>query len=308
MAGGAGYIGSHVVRRLLAAERDVVVLDDLSTASHHGAVAPRFYVGDLFDPVLMGSIIAEHEIDTVIHAAASHHPIRPMSSTAAAFAGFVKSGVSKLIFTSSCAVYGSSGAGHLVDETSATGPLSRYGAGKLAVEQHLLNLSRTMGLRVVVLRCFNVAGAYRDEGFAGSAGDPSRLINMACHVATGRSASVPVFGSDVPTLDGTGVRDYAHVDDVARAYVNAVLYLERGGRSVVLNCGTGDGHSVMQVVRAVEHASDMAIPVRLLPRRPHEVPSMVADIRKIRETLGWAPRFDSLASIVRSALACARAD
>lgn len=307
VAGGAGYIGSHVVRRLLAAGRDVVVLDDLSTASHHVAPSPRFYMGDLFDLRLVDSIIAEHGVDTIIHAAANHYPIRRMASAATAFTSLVKSGVSKLIFTSSCAVYGPSGARCLVDETCATNPLSCYGEDKLALERVLLNLSETAQLRCVVLRCFNVAGALRRNAFSGSVGDSSRLVNIACRVATGRSGSVPVFGSNFPTVDGTGERDYVHVDDVAKAFVRAASYLERGGGSVVLNCGTGNGHSVLEVVRAVERESGVAVPISVLPHKPEEVPCMVADIRKIRETLGWAPRFDSLSLIVRSALACARA-
>lgn len=307
VVGGAGYIGTHVVRRLLAAGRDVVGLDDLSTKSHRRTTDHRLYVGDLFDTVLVGSIIAEHGIDTIIHAAASHHPINRMSSTAAALAGFMRAGVSKVIFTSSCAVYGPSRAGHLVDETCAQNPVSAYGAQKLALEQLLLSLSGAAGFRCVVLRCFNVAGAYRGDGFSGSTGDPSRLINMASQVAAGRRMHVPVFGSDLPTRDGTCVRDYVHVDDVAKAYVNAVSYLDGGGRSVVLNCGSGRGHSVREVLRAVEIESGVSIPAYLLPRRAQDVPSMVASNARIRETLGWVPRKESLLSSVRSALACEHA-
>jgi UDP-glucose 4-epimerase len=307
VVGGAGYIGSHVVRRLLVVGRDVVVLDDLSMKSHHRTTHGRLYVGDLFDTMLVGSLISEHGIDTIIHAAASHHPIHRMSSTAAAFAGFVKAGVSKVIFTSSCAVYGSSQAEHRVDETCAQNPVSTYGAEKLALEQLLLSLSRTAGLRCVVMRCFNVAGAHLGDGFFGSTGDPSRLINMASQVATGRTMHVPVFGSDFPTRDGTCVRDYVHVDDVASAYVNAVAYLEGGGRSVVLNCGSGHGHSVREVLRAVEAESGVMVPARFLPRRFEDVPFMVSSNRMIRQTLDWFPRKDSLLTIVRSALACERA-
>lgn len=306
VAGGAGYIGSHVVRRLLVEGRDVVVLDDLSTTSHHRTTHHRLYVGDLFDPILVGRIIAAHGIDTIIDVAASHHPSQRISTTATALAGFLKAGASKVIFTSSCAVYGPSRAGQPVDETCAQSPVSAHGGEKLALEQLLLSLSGTDGFRCVVMRCFNVVGAYRDEGFFGSTGDPSRLINTAIQVAAGRKTHVPVFGSDLPTRDGTCVRDYVHVDDVARAFVNAVTYLDRGGRSVVLNCGSGLGHSVRDVLGAVEAESGVIVPARFLPRRPGDVPFMVSNIRKIRETLDWCPRQDSLLAAVRTALECER--
>lgn len=302
VAGGAGYIGSHVVRRLLSAHRDVVVLDNLSAGSKHENAAARFYAGDLLDSARVSSIVAEHGIDTIVDAASIHHSAPRTSSFAAALTDFVRSGVSKMIFTSSCAVYAPSQAGCLVDETYETNPPSRYGSEKLAFEQVLSSFSRSAGLRSVVLRCFNVAGAYHGSGFSGSPGDPSRLINLARDVAYGRSMYVPVLGSDFATMDGTCVRDYVHVDDVAGAYVDALSYLDEGGRTVVLNCGCGRGHSVREVIRAVEIESGVMIPVRLFPRRPHDVPFMVACNDRIRETLGWAPSNVSLSSIVRSAL------
>ncbi|MFI8718740.1 NAD-dependent epimerase/dehydratase family protein [Stenotrophomonas sp. NPDC077464] len=308
VAGGAGYIGSHVAHRLLVAGRDVVVLDDLSTRTHRQTADPRHYVGDLFDTALVGSIIAEHGVDTIIHAAASHHPIQRMSSTAAALACFVKAGVSKFVFTSSCAVYGSSRLGDSVDETCAPKPQSTYGLEKLALEQLLLSLSRTAGLRCVLMRCFNVAGAYRGGRFSGSAGDPTRLINMACQVAVGRRTYVPVYGSSFATRDGTCVRDYVHVDDVARAYVNAVSYLDAGGRSEVLNCGSGHGHSVREVLRVVGDESGVLVQARFFPSRLEDMPFMVSSNRRIRETLGWFPSEDTFLTIVSSALECERAD
>lgn len=307
VAGGAGYIGSHIVRRFLDADRSVVALDDLSKIVHRRPTAARFYQADIFDRALVESIIAKHGIDTIIHAATSHHPMRRLTSVATAFAGYAGSGVSKLIFTSSCAVYGASRAGQPVDETSTTAPISGYGSEKLALERMFLDLSKTTGLRCVVLRCFNVAGAYRAVGFSGSPGDPIRLINMACQVATGRRNHVPVYGSDLPTDDGTCVRDYVHVDDVAAAYVSAASYLGEGGDSVVLNCGSGRGHSIGEILRAVEIETGVAIPVELLPRRSQDVPFMVAGIDGIRETLGWAPRKSSLLAILRSTLACEHA-
>ncbi|WP_313345100.1 NAD-dependent epimerase/dehydratase family protein [Stenotrophomonas sp.] len=314
--GGAGYIGSHVVRLLFAAGRDVVVVDDLSTGSANCVAGSWFYAGDLFAPAMLTQIVAEHCIDTIIYAAATQHEL-PCPTTAharlcvesplaAVFNTVVRSGVSKVVFTSTCAVYGPSRDGCIVDETCPTVPLSPYGVDKLAVEQHLLNLSREVGLRCVVLRCFNVAGAYRGEGFSGTSGNPARLVNVACQVAAGRRANVPVFGWDFPTKDGTSIRDYADVDDVARAHVNAVDYLNGGGSSIVLNCGSGQGHSLIDVVRAVEIEARAAVPLCLLDRRLQEVPFMVANIAKIRETLGWVPRTDSLLSVVRSALACER--
>ncbi|MBT2767288.1 UDP-glucose 4-epimerase [Stenotrophomonas sp. ISL-67] len=314
--GGAGYIGSHIVRHLLAADRGVLVVDDLSTGSPDGVAGSRLYTCDLFSPKMLLKIIAEHGVETVVHAATSHHepqrsPITVGRSEgapplAAIFDDIVRAGVSKLVFTSTCAVYEPSRVGRTVDEKFTTVPLSQYGADKLAVERHLLSLSYDAGLKCVSLRCFNVAGVHRGDGFLGSAGDPSRLINMACEVATGRRTLVPVFVSDCPTTDGTWVRDYVHVDDVARAHVNAVSYLDDGGPSIVLNCGSGHGHSVLEVLGAVEGEAVVPIPKSLLPRRWGKVPFMVADIRLIQETLGWAPRRDSLVSIIRDSLAYGR--
>lgn len=316
--GGAGYIGSHIVRRLISSKRKVVVVDSLSGASVHCSPAVSIYAGDQFCPELLDRVISKHRVDTVIHVASSHPCFRSPSSDdgsanrsvpmASLIDGAVKLGVSKWVFTSTCAVYAPSSTGQLVAESNLAAPLSMYGEDKLAVEDHLLGLSKRGQMRCVVLRCFNVAGAYCGDGFLGSGGDPSRLVNTLCQVATGRRDHVCVFGADFPTVDGTCVRDYVHVDDVALAHVEAVSYLDTGGASAVLNCGSGRGHSVLEVAKAVAHASGVAVSTRLLARRRNDVPSMVADNQRIRKTLGWAPRADALECIVRSALAVARAN
>lgn len=315
--GGAGYIGSHIVRHLLAEERRVLVVDDLSTGSPDAVAGSVLYTQDFFSPFALSRIIAEHGVDTVVHVAAPprDHERSVLSlggadgaqDLATMFGGIVRSGASKVVFTSSCAVYGLTAAGRTVNERFTTLPLSRYAAGKLAAERHLLSLSRASGLQCVVLRCFNVAGVHHGNGFCGTTGDRSRLINMACEVSVGKRTHVPILGLDFPTTDGSFVRDYVHVDDVATAHVNAVSYLEGGGRSIILNCGSGCGRSVLDVLRTVEDEAVLPIPTRVLPRRSGEIPFMVADIDAIGETLCWAPRSDSLVSIVRDSLAYERA-
>ena len=313
VTGGAGYIGSHAVLALLDAGIGVVVLDDLSTGVR-GAVPPGvpFVRGSTGDAALLAELFRRHPVSAVLHFAASlvvpESVVRPLdywrnnvANTLALAQGCVEAGVRRFVFSSTAAVYGARPS-PLVDEDTPCAPINPYGASKLAAERALADAAAAHGLSVVALRYFNVAGA--DP--AGRAGQrrpgATHLIKVACEAALGRRPEVAVFGTDYPTPDGTGVRDYIHVTDLARAHVEALRHLMMGGGSLTLNCGYGRGHSVLEVLRAVERASGRRVPTRFAPRRAGDPPALIAHADRVREALGWRPAFDDLDRIVASAL------
>ncbi|MDA5631905.1 MULTISPECIES: UDP-glucose 4-epimerase GalE [Rhizobium/Agrobacterium group] len=314
VTGGAGYIGSHMVWALLDAGEEVVVVDRLSTGSRW-AVAPaaRFYLGDAADRTLLDQIFEENQIETIFHFAGSlsvpESISRPLEyyenntgTTRSLVAAAVAHGIRNFIFSSTAAVYGNQPFDGPVPETAILSPENPYGLSKLASEIMLRDVVQAHDFNYVALRYFNVAGA-DPQGRAGPSptGVPN-LIKVACEAATGRRARVEVYGTDYPTADGTGVRDYIHVSDLIDAHMLAMAHLRAGGGTRTLNCGYGVGYSVLDVLHAVRQESEQDFPVIHCPRRPGDIAAMVADSTRIQSELGWRPRFNDLAIIVRTAL------
>ncbi|MCG5238971.1 UDP-glucose 4-epimerase GalE [Azospirillum doebereinerae] len=314
VTGGAGYIGSHVVLALRDAGRAVVVVDDLSTGRR--AAVPDgvpLVVSSAGDAELVAATIAAHGVGTVMHFAGSivvpESVEKPLDyyrnntvNSLALVGACVASGVERFIFSSTAAVYGMPDA-MPIDEEAPTRPINPYGRSKLMTEWMLRDTAAAHGLRYVALRYFNVAGA--DP--AGRSGQSSRLathlLKIAAQAATGQRAEIQVYGDDYPTPDGTCVRDYIHVSDLAAAHVAALVHLEAGGDSQTLNCGYGRGYSVREVLDMVETVLGRPLPVRTAGRRAGDPPALVAGTERIGRTLDWTPRHADLETIVRTALA-----
>lgn len=313
VTGAAGYIGSHVVLALLAAGRRVAALDNLSTGRRDLVpLEVPFFHGDAGDADLAARIFAEHEIGAVLHFAGSivvpESVTRPLdyyrNNTIVAhalIAACVRAGVGRFVFSSTAAVYGMPDR-LPVDEDAPTAPINPYGASKLMTEWMLRDAAAAHGLRYVALRYFNVAGA--DPGGRSGQCSPvaTHLIKIACEAAVGRRAEVAVFGDDYPTPDGSCLRDYIHVSDLADAHVLALAHLEAGGDCRTLNCGYGRGHSVLDVLAAAGRVLGRPLPTRIAPRRAGDPPALVAGARRIADVLGWRPRYDDLETIIGHAL------
>ena len=312
VTGGAGYIGSHVVRQLGSAGEGVVTLDNLSTGFEAAVTAGDLVVGDTGDAALLERIFAENDIDTVMHFAA--HTIVPESvadplkyyrnntaSSRTLLEASARHGVKNFVFSSTAAVYGIPDGGRASEE-SATQPINPYGTSKLMTEWMLRDLSAASDLNYVALRYFNVAGCEPTGTIGQSTPKATLLVKVACEAATGRRPGVSIFGTDYPTPDGTGLRDYIHVEDLATAHLDALNYLRDGGQSTVLNCGYGHGYSVREVLSAVEKANGQALNIAEEPRRAGDPPELIAVANRVREVLGWSPKFDDLDTIVRTSL------
>ena len=316
VTGGAGYIGSHVVRQLGEAGERVFVLDDLSTGFEQAVLHGTLVVGNTGDPACLARVFGKQDIDTVMHFAA--HTIVPESvadplkyyrnNTAASrtlLEWSLKAGVGHFVFSSTAAVYGVPPSG-IAAETSPTEPINPYGQSKLMTELMLRDVAAASKLRYVTLRYFNVAGSDPAGRIGQSTPEATLLTKVACEAAVGKRPHVSIFGTDYETPDGTGIRDFIHVEDLADAHLRALDYLGRGGASTTLNCGYGHGYSVRAVIAAVERASGAPLRVVERARRDGDIPALVADARRIREVLGWMPRHDDLDLIARSALAWER--
>jgi UDP-glucose 4-epimerase len=312
VTGGAGYIGSHVALMLSEAGEQVVVLDNLSTGFRDAVPDGTFVQGDVADRGLVSGLIRTYDIDTVMHFAA--HTVVPESvadplkyygnntcATRTLLECCRDTAVKHFVFSSSAQVYGICADG-LIGEEAPTAPANPYGASKLMSEWMLRDLSAGSDLRHVTLRYFNVAGSDPKGRIGQSTRDATLLIKAACEVGLGKRPELTVFGTDYPTPDGTGVRDYIHVTDLAAAHVRALDHLRNGGPSGTYNAGYGHGFSVRQVVAAVERALGKKLPVREAPRRAGDPPSLIAMSGAIRRTLGWKPELDDLDIIVRTTL------
>jgi UDP-glucose 4-epimerase len=314
VTGGAGYIGSHMVHELVDAGEKVVVLDNLVTGFDWAvAESAPLIIGDTGDQPLVSSIIAEHGVEAIIHFAAStvvpESVAEPLSyyrnntvNSRALIETAVKGGVKHFIFSSTAAVYGNPER-MPVKEEAPTVPMSPYGWSKLMTETMLRDAGFAHGLGYVILRYFNVAGADPKLRTGQSTRHATHLIKVATEAALGQRAKVDVFGTDYPTPDGTGIRDYIHVSDLARAHSDALRHLRAGGESLTLNCGYGHGFSVLEVIDTVKRVSGVDFRVDTAPRRPGDPAQVVAAADKARALLGWRPQLDDLTTIVAHALA-----
>ena len=314
VTGGAGYIGSHMVHALADAGEPVVVLDDLSTGFR--SALPQsvpLCVGDAGDQHLVASILGDHKISAIIHFAGSivvpdslRDPLgyyrNNTVNTRALIESAVKGGVKHFIFSSTAAVYGDP-AVLPVREDAPTRPKSPYGTSKLMSEIMLHDVATAHDLRYVILRYFNVAGADPKQRTGQATPAATHLIKVGVETALGMRPKLEVYGTDYPTRDGTCIRDYIHVSDLARAHSAALTHLRRGGGSMTFNCGYGRGFSVLEVIGAIERVTGRKLSVQMVGRRPGDPVSLVADVSRIRSHLHWSPQFQDLDTIVSHALA-----
>lgn len=312
VTGGAGYIGSHVVKQLGAAGERIVILDNLSTGFRPAITHGSFVEGDTGDAELIGRILEEYAVESVIHFAAHtivpesvENPLKYYGNNTCKTRNLLQccqaAGVKHFIFSSTAAVYGIP-EDTVCREDTPLAPINPYGASKLMSEMMLRDLSLASDLRHVILRYFNVAGSDPEGQIGQSTRNATLLIKVAAEVAVGKRQKLYVFGTDYPTPDGTGVRDYIHVSDLADAHIQALKYLRQDGSSTTLNCGYGHGYSVREVIEAVNRAHGQPIAVEEHPRRAGDPPSLIAAVGKIHETLNWQPRHDDLDFIVRTSL------
>jgi UDP-glucose-4-epimerase GalE len=312
VTGGAGYIGSHTAKALSAAGFCPIVLDDLSRGHASAVKWGPFISADIADSLQVRRIIEKHDVKAVLHFAASAYVSESMTAprkyflnnvrnTLGFLEGVADSGVNQIVFSSTCATYGIP-EGVSIAEEHPQRPVNPYGDSKLFVERVLHWYAQAYGLRFVTLRYFNAAGA-DPQGEIGEQHDPeTHLIPRVIQAALGRLPEIEIFGNDYDTPDGTAVRDYVHVSDLADAHVLALQHLLRGGPNCALNLGTGRGHSVREVIDAVEKVSGRKVQTRILPRRQGDPPVLVARSSRAREILNWSPRRSSLETIVRTAL------
>jgi len=288
VTGGAGYIGSHVVRQLGDAGEDVITLDNLSTGFEAAVTAGELIIGDTGDEALLERLFSGHDIDTVMHFAAHtivpesvSDPLKYYGNNTASSRTLLdvsnRHSVKHVVFSSTAAVYGIPPDG-AASEATPTRPINPYGSSKLMTEWMLRDLAFAGGPSYVALRYFNVAGCEPTGTIGQSTPKATLLVKVACEAATGRRPGVSIFGTDFPTPDGTGLRDYIHVQDLAAAHLDALTYLRGGGKSTTLNCGYGQ------------------------PRRAGDPPELISVATKILKVLGWTPQYDDLDTIVRTSL------
>lgn len=314
VTGGAGYIGSHTVLALAEAGESIVVIDNLSTGL--SAFLPEnvpLFIGDAGDENLVEGVIEQHSVESIIHFAGSvvvpdsmRDPLGYYRNNTFATRNLlnaaVKCGINRFVFSSTAAVYGNPEQVP-VPEAAPTRPLSPYGFSKLMSEIMLHDVATAHGMKYAVLRYFNVAGADPQGRMGLATAGATHLLKVAVEAATGQRAKVDVYGTDYPTPDGSCIRDFIHVSDLAQAHRAALAYLRLGGDSVTMNCGYGRGYSVLETIEAVRRISGRNFAVQYAARRPGDIVTMVADTSRMRALLDWAPQFDDLDTIATHALA-----
>ena len=313
ITGGAGYIGSHVVLALREAGHSLVVIDDLSTGRRQAVPNDvPLVIGDVADEVCVSEVLASHSVDAVMHFAGSVRvdesvtdPLKYYRNNSSASRTLIEAcvagGVERFVFSSTAAAYGIPDTAR-VDETARLAPINPYGHSKVMTEQVLRDTGAATGLSFAILRYFNVAGADPAGRTGQATPNATHLIKVACEVATGARSGMEIFGTDYDTSDGTCVRDYIHVSDLADAHVRVLDWLSGGRRNGTFNCGYGRGYSVREVLAAVEKVYGRELAVSVTGRRAGDSPELVADSTLIRRETGWTPRHDDLETIVRTAL------
>jgi UDP-glucose 4-epimerase len=312
VTGGAGYIGSHVVRQLGEKGYEVVIYDNCSTGDQAAVLHGTLIRADLEDLEKLRQIFAEHRFTTVMHFAASTvapesvlYPLEYYKNNTFNTLNLLRCcqqfGVTQLIFSSTAAVYGQPDV-NPVTESTPTMPINPYGRSKLMSEWMIQDLAKASDIRYVALRYFNVAGADPGGRIGQTSKKANHLIKIACDAVLGRNPGVKIFGTDFPTNDGTGVRDYIHVEDLASAHIEAVRYLARGNESQIFNCGYGKGYSVREVLDRVKAISGVNFPVIEANRRPGDPACVTACTDKIQNILEWRPQFNDLDIIINTTL------
>jgi UDP-glucose 4-epimerase len=312
VTGGAGYIGSHVVLQLRERGERVVVIDDLSKGFAQSIFDTPLIVGNVGDRQLVGQVLTEHDVGTVMHFAAHTvvpesvaEPLKYYGNNTCCTRNLLEvchaHDIREFVFSSTAAVYGMPDAG-VCQEESPTAPINAYGTSKLMSEWMLRDLAAASALRYVALRYFNVAGSDPDCRIGQATPRATLLIKVACEAMVGKRNDIAIYGTDYPTPDGTGVRDYVHVHDLARAHLMALDYLRSGGPSTTLNCGYGHGFSVREVLDSVQRVGGRSLSIREQPRRPGDPGILIAKADRIKRVLGWQPQLDNLDVIVRTAL------
>jgi UDP-glucose-4-epimerase GalE len=311
VTGGAGYIGSHAAKSLSRAGHLPITLDNLSQGNEEAVRWGPFVKGDIGDGALVKQTIERYSIDAVMHFAAHAYVGESVkdprkyfnnnvSRTLRLLNAVLDTGIEKIVFSSTCATYGIP-AMFPITEDMPQKPINPYGESKLMIERVLQAYGSAYGLKWMALRYFNAAGADPDGEVGEDHRPETHLIPRAVQAALGLRPTIKVFGGDYPTPDGTPIRDYIHVSDLARAHVLAIEYLESGGESMALNLATGQGHSVLQVIQTIEQIGGRTVPMGFEGRRPGDPSALVASADRARSVLSWEPRYPDLATIVRTA-------